>query len=193
MTSIDAFASRLMSRRRLIVAGSGATLSAAAIGLLTGRSTAAMAASGDAAGDIKILNAALAAENEAIAAYQVGADSGLLSSAVKDVALTFQGHHAEHSVVLADTINKLGGTPEPGKEDHNFPVDKLKSEADVLRFAAGLERGAVIAYLTAVPMFDNRDLAQAAASILGDEAMHWAVLRSALGEPPVPAAFMPTA
>ena len=29
-----------------------------------------------------------------------------------------------------------------------------------------------------------------AASILGDEAMHWAVLRNALGEPPVPAAFM---
>jgi len=36
----------------------------------------------------------------------------------------------------------------------------------------------------------NRDLAQAAASILGDEAMHWAVLRQALGEAPVPAAFM---
>jgi hypothetical protein len=34
------------------------------------------------------------------------------------------------------------------------------------------------------------DLAKAAASILGDEAMHWAVLRNALGEAPVPSAFM---
>jgi rubrerythrin len=60
----------------------------------------------------------------------------------------------------------------------------------VLRFAAMLEKGAVSAYLGAVPVFDNRDLAKAAASILGDEAMHWAILRNALGEAPVPAAFM---
>ena len=60
----------------------------------------------------------------------------------------------------------------------------------MLKFAASLERGAVSAYLGAVPLFGNRDLAQAAASILGDEAMHWAVLRQALGEAPVPAAFM---
>lgn len=46
------------------------------------------------------------------------------------------------------------------------------------------------AYLGAVPLFDNRDLSRAAASILGDEAMHWAVLRSVLGEDPVPAAFV---
>jgi len=60
----------------------------------------------------------------------------------------------------------------------------------VLRFAAGLEQGAVSAYLGAVPLFGNRDLSKAAASILGDEAMHWAILRQALGENPVPDAFM---
>ena len=46
------------------------------------------------------------------------------------------------------------------------------------------------AYLGAVPVFDNRDLSRAAASILGDEAMHWAVLRQAVGEAPVPSAFV---
>ena len=60
----------------------------------------------------------------------------------------------------------------------------------MLRFAAGLEKGAVSAYLGAVPVFDNRDLSRAAASILGDEAMHWAVLRQAVGEAPVPSAFV---
>jgi len=60
----------------------------------------------------------------------------------------------------------------------------------VLRFAAGLEQGAVSAYLGAIPVFDNRDLAKAAGSILGDEAMHWAILRNVLGEDPVPAAFV---
>ncbi|HEY9572849.1 MAG TPA: ferritin-like domain-containing protein, partial [Pusillimonas sp.] len=80
--------------------------------------------------------------------------------------------------------------PVSAKDKYTFPVDKLKSQVDVLRFAAMLEKGAVSAYLGAVPVFDNRDLAKAAASILGDEAMHWAVLRNALGEPPVPSAFM---
>ena len=66
----------------------------------------------------------------------------------------------------------------------------LKTQADVLRFAATLEKGAVSAYLGAVPVFGNKDLAKAAASILGDEAMHWAILRNAIGESPVPSAFM---
>lgn len=66
----------------------------------------------------------------------------------------------------------------------------MKSQADVLRFAAKLEQGAVSAYLGAVPLFTNRALSKAAASALGDEAMHWAVLRNALGEAPVPGAFM---
>ena len=72
------------------------------------------------------------------------------------------------------------------RRKYTFPVETLKNQADVLRFAAKLEKGAVSAYLGAVPLFGNRDLAKAAASILGDEAMHWAILRNALGEKPVP-------
>ena len=41
-----------------------------------------------------------------------------------------------------------------------------------------------------MPLFLDRELSRAAASILGDEAMHWAILRNALGEDPVPAAFV---
>ena len=107
-----------------------------------------------------------------------------------DLALGFQGHHKEHADLLAKTIAKLGGKPVAAKAKYDFPVDQLKSQADVLKFAAKLEQGAVSAYLGAVPLFGNRDLAKAAASILGDEAMHWAVLRQALGEAPVPSAFM---
>lgn len=76
------------------------------------------------------------------------------------------------------------------KTKYNFPAEKLKSQADVLQFAATLEQGAVSAYLGAVPLFGNRDLSKAAASILGDEAMHWAILRQALGQVPVPSAYV---
>jgi rubrerythrin len=144
------------------------------------------------AGDVAILNTALGLEYQAIAAYQVGAESGLLKKPVLDVAVQFQGDHKQHAQLLSSTITKLGGTPVQPKTAaaYKFPVEKLKNQADVLRFAAGLEKGAASAYLGAVPALGNKDLAKAAASIMGDEAMHWAVLRNALGENPVPSAFI---
>jgi rubrerythrin len=175
--------------RRLFLSRSGLVLSGAAVALLAGRDVLA-ATAGEKASDTKILNTALAAELEAVAAYQVGAESGLLQKPVLALAVQFQGHHKEHADVLAKTIRQLGGNPVAAKTRYSFPVEGLKSQADVLRFAAGLEQGAVSAYLGAVPLFANRDLSKAAASILGDEAMHWAVLRNALGENPVPSAFV---
>ncbi|MGH8807880.1 MAG: ferritin-like domain-containing protein [Noviherbaspirillum sp.] len=176
--------------RRSFLGTSGLLLSGAAVALLAGRD--ALAAKGDQSteADVRILNTALGAELEAIAAYQLGADSGLLQKPALDLAVTFQGHHKEHADVLAKTIGKLGGKAVAAKDKYLFPADTLKSQADVLRFAAMLEKGAVSAYLGAVPLFANRDLCKAAASILGDEAMHWAVLRNALGEVPVPSAFV---
>ena len=176
--------------RRLFLGQSGLVLSGAAVALLAGNEALAAKSGGAAAGDVQILNTALAAELEAIAAYQLGAESKLLQKPVLDLALSFQGHHKEHADVLAKTVAKLGGKAAVAKAKYDFPVDQLKSQADVLRFAARLEQGAVSAYLGAVPLFGNRELAKAAASILGDEAMHWAVLRQALGDAPVPAAFM---
>lgn len=183
-----------LAGRRLFLARSGLVLSAATVALLAQRDSLAAdwrKTGGDAvANDVKILNGALAAEYQGIAAYQVGAESGLLQKPVLDLAVQFQGHHKVHADLLAATVKQLGGAPVSPKQKYDFPVAQLKSQNDVLRFAAGLEQGAVSAYLAAVPAFDNRDLAKAAASILGDEAMHWAILRQAVGENPVPAAFV---
>jgi rubrerythrin len=185
----------VQSSRRALLRGAGsATLSAVAVSLVAGCDSMAAErhTAGNPAGDVDILNTALGLEYQAIAAYQVGAESGLLQKPVLDVAVQFQGDHKQHAQLLSSTITKLGGTPVQPKAPaaYNFPVDKLKNQADVLRFAAGLEKGAASAYLGAVPAFNNKDLAKAAASILGDETMHWAVLRNALGENPVPTAFI---
>ena len=181
--------------RRTFLGQSGSVLSATAIALLAGCDTMARAADRKTAadapgGDVQILNTALAAEYEGVAAYQVGAESGLLQKPVLDLAVQFQGHHKAHADLLAATVRKLGGTPAAPKSRYSFPTDKLKTQADVLRFAAQLEAGAVTAYLGAVPVLNDRELARAAASILGDEAMHLAVLRYAVGENPVPSAFV---
>lgn len=176
--------------RRNFLGKSSLVLSGAAIALLAGKDALAAKNGKSTEQDIRILNTAIGAELEAIAAYQVGAESGLLQPQVLALAVTFQGHHKEHADILSKTIVKLGGKPVLAKAKYNFPVENLKNQTDVLQFAASLEKGAVSAYLNAVPLFGNPDLAKAAASILGDEAMHWAVLRNALGEAPVPSAFM---
>jgi rubrerythrin len=179
-----------LASRRSFLTGSGLALSGTAVALLAGRDVLAAEEKSNPANDVDILNSALAAELEAIAGYGVGAGSGLLQAQVLKLATTFQGHHRQHADVLASTVSRLGGKPVEARPNYRFPVETLKTQADVLRFAAGLEKGAVSAYLGAVPRFKDRDLSKAAASILGDEAMHWAVLRQALGEEPVPAAFV---
>lgn len=180
------------STRRKFMSQAGAlTFSGVAVAMLGGRSAALAAGTGESAvqQDVSILNTAIAAEHEAVAAYQVGAESGLLQPEVLKVAVSFQGHHKEHVDALAQAVASLGGTAADALDSYDFPVDRLKNQSDVLHFAAGLERGAVSAYAGAIPVFDNRDLSAAAASILADEAMHWAVLRHALGLDPVPGAF----
>lgn len=179
-------------RRRFLFHSLRASLSATAIALLAGQPRLLQAATTSEAGlgdDIRILSTALAAEWEAIAAYQLGADSGLLDSGTRKIALQFQGHHGAHAGVLIDTIQQLGGSVPGAPTSYEFPTEQLKQQRDVLVFAASLERGAVSAYAGAIPLFGNRDLAKAAASILADEAMHWAILRQALGMDPVPGPF----
>lgn len=190
MTFLSLGDETLTGGRRRFLGGAGLVLSGGAVALLAGRDGLAAAAGADPASDVAILNSALAAELEAVAAYGVGAASGLLKGPVLALAGTFRGHHQQHADVLAGTVRRLGGKPAGPKAHYSFPVETLKTQNDVLRFAASLEKGAVSAYLGAVPLFKDRELSKAAASILGDEAMHWAVLRQAVGEEPVPAAFV---
>lgn len=184
----------LVAPRRLFLRQAGLVSLgiAAATGLASSSAVAGMTMSKSTADDIGILNTALALEYQGIAAYQIGADSGLLKKGVRDVAIKFQSQHRAHAGVLAAAVTKLGGKPVEAKkpDQYGFPVASLKSQNDVLEFAAGLEKGAASAYLGAVPTLHNRDLAKAAASILGDETMHWAVLLNALGKDPVPVAFI---
>jgi len=191
-TNLELFSETLdKSKRQFLSRTGGVAMSATAISLLAGGlpSHVLAGSKGSVSQDIRILNTAISTEHEAIAAYQVGAESGLLDKAVLKVALAFQGHHKEHVDALANAVQSLGGAAENAKPNYEFPVEKLKNQGDVLSFAAGLERGAVSAYANAIPAFDNRDLSLAAASILADEAMHWAILRNALGLDPVPGAF----
>lgn len=174
-----------VSRRRLLGGGGQAVLSAGVVALLAGcaGSMAAMP-SNTSENDVAILNVALGLEHEAIAAYQLGAESKLLEKPVLDVAVLFQTHHKEHRDALAGTVRKLGGTPvEPkGMNDYATALNAgaIKSQGDVLMLAARLERGAANAYLGVIPSFKDAELAKIAGRLAADETMHWTALAGAL-------------
>ena len=179
-------------RRQFLMATKRVSLSAFAVAMLAGRPSLAAEPAAGTSDDIELLDTALVLEHQAIAAYQIGAESGLLQKPVLDVALQFQGDHKQHAELVSSTIVKLGGKPIRMKKitEYGVPVDKLKSQTDVLRFAAELEHGAAVAYISTIPVFSSRELAKAAASILGTETIHWAVLRNVLGENPDASPFI---
>ena len=80
MLLLPSKASNLLARRSLLTGSGRAVLSATAVGLLVGCTAKAgtMHTADTSKADVDILNTALALEYEGIAAYQVGAESGLL-------------------------------------------------------------------------------------------------------------------
>ena len=175
-----------VASRRTFMGRTG-TLSAAAVAMLAGQDAMAAAHAGDSSKDVSILNVALGLEHEAINAYQLGAGSGLLQTAVLGVAVRFQADHKAHRDALISTIQKLGGVPVMEKKLEDYAkalkADTLRNQTDVLDLAARLELGAINAYLGVIPAFASKDLAKVAARLAADETMHYVLLNNALGRP----------
>ena len=173
--------------RRALLSDSGKVLSLAGLTALVGAGVAGPAFGQAAPGqDVQLLNAAIALEHEGIAAYTIAAGSGLLKPEVVKIGVTFRGHHERHRDELVKAVRALGGQPVAAKSDKEYAtqlnVAKLKNQADVLRLALGLERGAANAYLGLIPSLGT-NYHQIAGRMAGDEAFHVAVLGGALGEP----------
>lgn len=185
------------SRRQFLIGSATTTLSAAAVALLAGHPTLA-AAKGEtrstAAADAGTLNTMLALEHEGINAYTLGAQSNLLQKPVLALAVKFQDDHKAHRDRLIKVIRTLGATPVEEKSLAEYAkaleVEKLKTQTDVLNFAAGLEDEAVNAYLGVIPAFHDSQYAHLAGQLATDETEHYTILSQALGRPlPAPLSF----
>jgi hypothetical protein len=149
----------------------------------------------DTLNDVDVLNQALGGEYFGIAAYEAALGTGLLEEGVRDVAVEFQGDHRAHAERLCEAIVARGGTPIEAKGWQayaaEFPPPPLENQADVLRYAASLEKSAASASVASLCELSSPELITLAGSIAGVEAMHWSALLGALGENPVPVGFIP--
>ena len=173
--------------RRALLAAAGAALVGGCEGLVPHADKPALGEAGD---DVALLNNALAIEYQSIAVYEMLLSGGRLGEPGRGLARQFREDHTKHAAALVGSILKRGGTPVEGKASYGFRPDELRTEEDALRLAETAEKSAASLYLGAVPAHFDRELAKQAASILAVETMHWAALRQALGEDPVPAPFL---
>src|SRR4249920_1734609 len=97
------------ARRMFLQQAGGVALSATAIAMLAGCESMAQSSTKSENQDVALLNVALGLEHEAIGAYQLGAESGLLQKPVLDTAVLFQSQHKGHRDALIATIQKMGG------------------------------------------------------------------------------------
>ncbi len=129
--------------------------------------------------DVDTLNAAIELERAGIKAYQDAGATGLLTPAVLEIANRFVSDHAAHRDALIGAVMAGGGTPSSGIVALEYPP--LHDQTDILNFAMAVERKAAATYLSVIPDLKDRNLAATAASILGVETTHVALLANALG------------
>lgn len=166
----------------------GATSALALAAPLVFANFARAAAKADAS-DIKLLDTAIPLERAAIKAYADAAGLNILSPSVLAVAKSFMADHQGHLDALVAAVTQGGATPTD--ETAKISTPKLASETDILNFAYTVERLAANTYLSTIAQFKNRDFATTAASIMGVETTHVALLAEALRKNPAyPTSFV---
>jgi rubrerythrin len=146
--------------------------------------------------DVDLLNEGLQGEYFAITAYDAALGTGFLSAKAITVAKGFQADHRAHAQAIREAIERLRGQASAAKTWNEYaamyPPPKLANETDLLQYAASLERAAAVADTKMVARIQDPALRTLFARIGGVEAMHWAFLRSTLGEPSIPDSFIPS-
>lgn len=139
--------------------------------------------------DVALLNNALAMEHALIKAYGDAVAGNALTPPVAAVLREFMNDHAAHRDALVAAIQKGGAAPTADTAPFQYPT--LTSEGAALSVAYQLERIGANAYAGAIPSFKNRDYSGNAASILGVETTHVALLAEALKKgSPYPGGFV---
>jgi len=141
--------------------------------------------------DVEPLNALLTAEYNAITAYTAGAmlinaaattdPLYALRTVIVDIAVDIQSHHKLHATALVEAIRELNGTPVVETEvAAKFTPPKGLTDnptiTNVLKFAAGAERGAAVAYNQVLAGLEDAKYRFLASAIEGDESQHFIVL-----------------
>lgn len=137
--------------------------------------------------DIGPLNSLLAAEYNAIKAYDAGipilamppagdprAANGPILAAI---ATNWQNQHREHAAQLATAVRAIGGTPvAESSVTFTAPMGFTASVINVMILACNAEKGAAVAYNNAIRTMSGATSRYLAGNIEGAETQHFVIL-----------------
>ena len=137
--------------------------------------------------DLRIFRFAASLENLAFLAYDMAAPL-IKTPALLVAAKLFQTHHKDHAGLFNGQLKANGekAYTEPNAAILNTmkpQIDALKTEADALKFAQGLELAAASTYFATVGVVQGEKLAYTAMTIGGTEYRHAALLSMVTGMP----------
>ncbi|MEA2293557.1 MAG: hypothetical protein QOE86_1196 [Solirubrobacteraceae bacterium] len=178
-----------MTRRRALAAAVAAPVAA----------RAARAGAAGLTGDAAVLQPIHRDEMFALAAYRAAAVSP--SARVREIAVRFRRHEAQHVAALATSLEALGAprfAPPGGaagldREAQRLGIAPLFSEVrtpdELLGFLLAVEQRLIADWVRAHGGLGDANLIQAATQVLACQGEHVTVLRRALGRDPLPHAF----
>ncbi len=136
--------------------------------------------------DLPLARTAASLEKLAVDTYQVGIDSGLVTTAaIGDAAKLFQEHHQTHLDALNGVISGAGGAEVTEQNEAVFKalvepaVSAATTEADIVMLAYDLESAAAQTYAFAGGALSVPELRSTIMTIGGIEVRHAAVLQVA--------------
>jgi hypothetical protein len=129
--------------------------------------------------DLDILNFTLQLQYVESAFYRAVLASNLLSGIELEYARTFGAHQQVHEAALKQLIAQQGGTPANALPAYNLPP--FKTRDDAIRLLASSEDAGVAAALGLVPLYQSKDLLEAAINAHNVEAEHAAIWRDIAG------------
>lgn len=180
----------LRSRRAAIAGGAAVLLGVGLAGCGGGGSSPAHPLAPAAVEhDLAVLDGLLDLEYEAVAAYAAGIPL-LRRSLVKPVKQILADELA-HVDELRSLIKRQGG--KPVKARASYDLGQPRDEREVLALFHTVERRQVGGYLQAIPVVSPGGARSALAAVLGNDAQHVALVRSALGEPALAGPFVTAA
>lgn len=140
--------------------------------------------------DAAVLGGLLDMERGAVAGYALIATK--LRGESLAVARKLAEHERQHVTALENAIRQVGGTPVPPRPRSEYATSfpTLRGDRDALSFALDVETTAVAAYAEALSKIATDGVRTLAATILGAEAEHAAVMLGQLGRPQVPEPFV---
>lgn len=138
--------------------------------------------------DAEILNAALSEELTLLDAYTRGMP--MLKRSIRPLGRKLRAQEQEYVDALTKALRGLGGKTDAEKAD--IDLADVRSQADFLTFAYGLESAALASDLDAAPRLFTDAPRTLATSLAAGHAQHLVVLREGLGAGPaasIPEAF----